>query len=79
MNISQYEELSRLRDSAQERILFGIGESRSGIHFELTNYLLRFGIRANGREDSVKKATRALEEYERQRWGVSSSEEKYLA
>jgi hypothetical protein len=78
-NDAQYNEVYQLRDEAKERLDAGIGVSRSGVHFELTHLLGTIGIRANGREDSVKKATQALEEYERQKWGVSSSEEKYLA
>jgi hypothetical protein len=78
MTPDQYNKLRILTDAAKERLDKGNEYSHSGIHYELISVLGELGVVAMGRQDSVKQATILLEQYERETFGTSSSDDKYL-
>lgn len=64
MGIESWEEYGQLDEIVQEAEEALVSGNSAGIHYSLTWVLRKYGVWANGREDSVKQAKQLLREFE---------------
>jgi hypothetical protein len=62
-SFDEYNQLNNIVDEAQTALTDG---ENVGIHYNLAWVLRGYGIRANGREDTVRQGRRLLIEYEKE-------------